>query len=105
MRNVNFFIDNKIVPLMRNVNFFIDNKIVPLMRNVNFFTVIHMGPGTTMTNATLSARPPIFSFVDVFFSISTTTCCVFLSKFTTCYTSIIVNGSILYVIISSFLCN
>lgn len=74
------------------------------MRNVNFFTVIHMGPGTTMTNATLSARPPIFSFVDVFFSISTTSSMT-VSIFTTVHTRKMICGSILYFIISSFLFN
>ena len=69
-----------------------------------FFTVIHMGPGTTMTNATPSARPAMFGFVDVFFSISTTSSMT-VSIFTTCYTSIIVNGSILYIIISPLVFN
>ena len=73
-------IDDIDVSIKLNSIFFIDNKIVPLMRNINFFTVIHMGPGTTMTNATPSARPPIFSFVDVFFRFPPRVASFFLSS-------------------------
>ena len=97
---------------MEECQFFIDKKSFLDGGMSIFFTVIHMGPGTTMTNATPSARPAMFGFVDVFFSISTSatsatyaTCCVIFSIITIHHTRKMISCSILYFLNSSIVSN